>query len=76
MFREILDEYHEQAEAEGEAKGEVRARVANLLHTIDKRGLRPSPAQLEQIMSCTDPVTLDRWFDAALDAEEADELFR
>lgn len=36
----------------------------------------PAPEQLQQIETCTDEVTLDRWFDQAIDATSWTELFQ
>jgi hypothetical protein len=57
--------------AEGEAKGEAKA----LLRLLAARGLAPSEAQRSLVASCTDPAQLDIWFDRAITAVTAAEVF-
>ncbi len=43
---------------------------------MDARDLRTSEAQREQVMGSSDLGLLDLWFDRALTADSADEVFR
>jgi hypothetical protein len=60
----------------GHGEGLARAKGEDLLMIMDARDLRPSGAQREQVMACTDLGKLDLWFDRALTADSADEVFR
>jgi hypothetical protein len=71
VLREILDQTEEQGRAEGRAEG----RAADILRILDKRKVALTDAERERISGCSDLVVLDRWFDAALDAETAGQLF-
>ena len=67
----FIDRVHDDGIAEGEAKGEAKA----LLKLLDARRVALSAEQRERIISCTDPVRLDSWFDRAITAATADEVF-
>ena len=67
----FVERIHDQGIAEGEAKGKAEA-VPKLL---DARHLVPSREQRQQVTSCTDPLQLDRWFDRAITAGTAAEVF-
>lgn len=62
---------YDRAEARGKASGKAEA----VLKILAKRGLTTTPLHRRQIEECTDLKTLDRWFDQALTAESAGELF-
>jgi hypothetical protein len=67
----LAERIHDQGMAEGEAKGEAKA----LLRLLAARGLAPSEAQRNQVTTCTDSVQLDLWFDRAVTAATAAEVF-
>jgi hypothetical protein len=67
----LAERIHDQGMAEGEAKGEAKA----LLRLLAARGLAPSEAQRSLVASCTDPAQLDIWFDRAITAATAAEVF-
>jgi len=67
----LAERIHDQGMAEGEAKGEAKA----LLRLLAARGLAPSEAQRNQVTSCTDAAQLDLWFDRAVTAGTAAEVF-
>jgi len=52
------------------------AKAEDLLMIMDARDLRTSEAQREQVMGSSDLGLLDLWFDRALTADSADEVFR
>jgi len=56
-------------------QGTVQARTAYLLKVLDARGLQLSQSRREQIQACLDVERLDRWFDRALTAATAEEVF-
>jgi pyrroloquinoline quinone (PQQ) biosynthesis protein C len=67
----LAERIHDQGMAEGEAKGEAKA----LLRLLFARGLAPSEAQRNQVTTCTDSAQLDLWFDRAITAATAAEVF-
>jgi hypothetical protein len=56
--------------------GVARAKGEDLLMIMDARNLKTSQAQREQVMASTDLGRLDLWFDRALTADSAEEVFR
>jgi hypothetical protein len=80
IIRGWLDDHDRQVEAEARAEGraeaKVEAKAEGVLRILGKRSVELTGEQRERIGSCTDPAQLDAWFDAALDATSADELFR
>jgi len=67
----FVERIHDQGIAEGEAKGKAEA----VLKLLDARHLVPSREQRQQVTSCTDALQLDRWFDRAITAGTAAEVF-
>ncbi len=63
----LAERIHDQGMAEGEAKAVLRLLAA--------RGLGLSEAQRERVTSCTDSAQLDLWFDRAITASTAAEVF-
>ena len=62
-------------ESEGEARGEVRARVAAIHAVLASRGVAISPAQATTIETCEDRVCLDEWLTRAATATSAGDVF-
>jgi hypothetical protein len=60
---------------EGEAKGEAKGKAEAVLKLLDRRGLAPSEDQRRKVTSCSDTAQLDVWFDRAITAATADEVF-
>jgi hypothetical protein len=67
----FVEKIHDQGIAEGEAKGKAE----DVLKLLDARHLAPSKDQRQQVTSCTDAAQLDRWFDRAITAGTANEVF-
>jgi hypothetical protein len=67
----FIERIHDEGIAEGEAKGKAEA----VLRLLDARGLTPSPEQRQRVSSTSDPAQLDRWFDRAIAASTAAEVF-
>jgi hypothetical protein len=67
----FVEKIHDQGIAEGEAKGKAEA----VLRLLDARRLAPSKRQRQQVTSCTDAMQLDLWFDRAITAGTAAEVF-
>jgi hypothetical protein len=67
----FVDKIHDQGIAEGKAKGKAEA----VLKLLDARRLAPSTEKRQQVTSCTDTAQLDLWFDRAITAGTAAEVF-
>jgi hypothetical protein len=65
LFREKL---REEARAQGHADG--------VLRILDKRGIDVPEDVRGRVTSCTDEATIDAWYDRALTATTAEDLFR
>ena len=67
----FIEKIHDEGKSEGIAEGEAKA----LLRLMSARGLAPSQAQQNRVTSCTDSAQLDLWFDRAVTATTAAEVF-
>jgi hypothetical protein len=67
----LAERIHEQGISEGKAEGKAE----DVLKLIDARQLGPSAEQRHRVTSCTEPAQLDLWFDRALTARTAAEVF-
>jgi predicted transposase/invertase (TIGR01784 family) len=59
----------------GELKGEIKGKRDSLLRLLARAGITLSDAQRTIIETCTDPKKLDQWFDRAIGAKTADDVF-
>jgi hypothetical protein len=71
----LVERIHEQGLSEGEARGEARGEAKSVLRLLDARHLAPSDEQRQRVSSCTDSAQLDLWFDRAVTASTAAEVF-
>jgi hypothetical protein len=60
-----------QLREEGRAEG----RAESLLRIVDRRGIALSGEQRDRVLACADIDQLDRWFDRAITAATAAEIF-
>jgi hypothetical protein len=60
---------------EGIAQGVVRAKTGDILKTLGARNLEPTKEQRDKVNAATDLAQLERWFDRALTAATAAEVF-
>jgi hypothetical protein len=67
----FMDRIYDDGEAKGEAKGKAEA----VLRLLDARHLEASKEQRDRVASCTDIAQLHAWFDRAVTANGADEVF-
>jgi hypothetical protein len=63
----FIEKIHDEGKSEGIAEA--------LLRLMFARGLAPSQAQQNRVTSCTDSAQLDLWFDRAVTAVTAAEVF-
>jgi hypothetical protein len=61
---------------EGLHQGAVKAKAEDVLKIIDARAIGVTAEQREQVSSCTDIAQLDEWFDSALRADTAADIFK
>lgn len=59
----------------GIEQGAIRSRAEDILKVLDARNLKPTSVQRELVSTASDLAGLDRWFDRALTAATADEVF-
>jgi predicted transposase YdaD len=71
----FVERIHDQGISEGEAKGKAEGKAEDVLKLLDARHLAPSKEQRQRVTSCTDPAQLDVWFDRAITAGTAAEVF-
>ena len=71
----IHDQGVSEGEAKGKAEGEAKGKAESVLKLLDARRLAPSKEQRQRVMSCADSVQLDLWFDRAITAGTAAEVF-
>jgi len=60
--------------AKGRAEGEAKGKAEALMRLLERR-FGPIPDDLHSQVAGADLVTLDRWFDRALDASALDAVF-
>ena len=70
-----VSEGEAKGKAEGKAEGEAKGKAESVLKLLDARRLAPSKEQRQRVMSCTDSIQLDLWFDRAITAGTAAEVF-
>jgi predicted transposase YdaD len=73
--KSFVERIHDEGIAEGEARGKAEGKAEAVLKLLDARHLAPSTDQRQQVTSCTDTAQLDRWFDRAITAGTAAEVF-
>ena len=71
----FVERIHDEGIAEGEAKGKAEGKAEDILKLLVARHLAPSPEQRQRVSACTDPTQLDLWFDRAITASTATEVF-
>jgi hypothetical protein len=70
-----LEQGRELGRAQGIAEGAMRAKADDVLKILDARQLKPTKDQRGQVTAATDLAQLDLWFDRALTAATATEVF-
>jgi hypothetical protein len=64
-----------QLRAEGIAEGEARGEARAVVRVLKSRGICMTAAERDQILSCADIPTLDRWLDRVWAVTTITELF-
>ncbi|MFF3317245.1 hypothetical protein ACFYV5_17300 [Streptomyces sp. NPDC003035] len=65
----------EETYLKGKADGEAEGKAESVLRLLAGRGVPVPEVMAQRISGCTDSDTLDRWFDRAITAVHAEELF-
>lgn len=60
---------------EGRSEGIAEGKRETLLRLLVRRGIALAEEDQARVAACTDTATLDRWFDRALEATTAAEVF-
>jgi flagellar biosynthesis/type III secretory pathway protein FliH len=75
FVQEGLQKGMQQGLQQGLQQGEVKAKSEDVLKIIDSRAINVTAEQREQVASSTDIAQLDQWFDSALTADTAADIF-
>ena len=73
---DFIEGFVQEGLQKGMQQGEVKAKSEDVLKIIDSRAVKVTAEQREQVTSCTDIAQLDEWFDSALTAESAADIFK
>jgi hypothetical protein len=76
FFENILDEGIKQGIEQGIERGKAQGEVAALLKVLKSRGIDLTDEQHGVVTSSSDLEEIDRWFDRALTACSADDVFK
>lgn len=70
-----LEQGREQGREQGLEQGLEQGKAEYIFKTLDKRGLTLTVEQRERVSGCRDLAQLDQWFDRALTAATAADVF-
>jgi hypothetical protein len=73
---DFIESYVKVGIEQGIAQGAVADAADKLLRLLDGRGLHPTDAQRAQVAASTDMSQLNLWFDRAINAESAADVFK
>jgi hypothetical protein len=73
-IEKFFTEAHRRSYDQGEAKGEAKGKTEALVMILKQRGLAMTDEQQQQLVTCTDLPTLDRWLERAFSVTSLDEL--
>jgi hypothetical protein len=66
----------QQGMQQGMRQGAVQAKAEDVIKIIDARAIDVTAEQRDQVSSCSDIAQLDEWFDRALTAQTAADIFK
>jgi hypothetical protein len=69
------EEGRDEGRKEGLAAGVIKARIEDILRILTRQGVTVSSDAKKAIEDCTDPDTLETWFDRALAASDIKDVF-
>jgi predicted transposase YdaD len=73
---DFIEGFHRQGLEEGREQGREQGKAEYLLKIIDARRIAVTDQERQQVTSCTDLTQLDQWFDRALTATTAADIFK
>ena len=73
---EFIESYVKVGIEQGIAKGAVADAAEKLLRLLEGRGLQPTDAERALVAASTDLSQLNLWFDRAINAESAADVFK
>ena len=73
---DFIESYEERGLEQGVEQGSVATKREDVLKVLDVRRLRPTEAQRAQVEASTDLAQLDQWFERALTAATAADVFK
>ena len=73
---DFIEGFVQEGLQKGMQQGEVKGKSEDVLKIIDSRTIKVTAEQREQVTSCSDIAQLDEWFDSALTAETAADIFK
>jgi hypothetical protein len=73
---DFIESYVKVGVEQGIERGAVADAAEKLLRLLDGRGLKPMDAQRAQVAASTELRQLNQWFDRAINAESAADVFR
>jgi hypothetical protein len=73
---DFIESYVQVGIEQGIERGAVADAADKLLRLLDGRGLPPTDAQRAQVAASTDLPQLNLWFDRAINAESAADVFK
>ena len=73
---DFIEGFHRQGLEEGREQGLEQGKAEYLIKIIDARRIAMTDQERQQVTSCTDLTQLDQWFDRALTATTAADIFK
>jgi hypothetical protein len=73
---DFIEGFVQKGLEQGLQQGAAKAKAEDVLKIIDARAIKVTAEQRDEVTSCTDIAQLDQWFDSALTAETAADIFK
>jgi hypothetical protein len=72
----FIESFKKEGIKEGRQAGIAEAKAEDVLKLIDARGIKATKEQRTEVAESTDLAQLDKWFDRALTAKKAADIFQ
>ena len=73
---DFIEGFHQEGLQEGRQEGLQESKAEYLLKIVDSRRITVTEQERQQVTSCTDLAQLDQWFDRAITASTAADIFK